>query len=172
MVHWRASLAWGRAMKSNCEEVALQIWNDVLKAMPAEYHQRHALVEARRQIAGMSYPDAVYEALDRLAVEAFGADQLPSSKAEELAPFAKTPEKSSEDEIRRLVEAAVSDGFAATTDGSLERAEILKRRGLENASRVIEEYRSRLSWFARRRLRAAARKAADREMRVVIGRGA
>lgn len=156
----------GKIVHRKSEQIAAEIWNDVLTNMPEEFHRGRALVEARRRLIDIPDQDGLAEALDALAVKAFGPDQIgdlrpPSQKAP--SPIVPTESK-----MRDWVIAAVGDGFSATTDGSAERAEVLKQRALGNAERVIEEHSKSLSWFARRRLRKLARETADEEVKAVL----
>lgn len=110
--------------------------------------------------------DELSEVLDALAVEAFGPNQIADIKRSDPAPSGVA--ELSESEVFALVVHAIGDGFSAPTDGSVERAQVLKQRAIGNAERVIEEHRKSLSWFARRRLRKAAQRAASEEMKVVL----
>ena len=153
-------------MKPSSDEIALNLWNDVLASMPSEYHRGRALVEARRRIIGEPQSEQIFEALDRLAVEAFGPDQVSDTQIPTSGLVTRRP--LGEDQIRRAVIDAVSDGFAATTDGSQQRAQALRARALGNARRVIAQHRKDLSWLARWRLMSEARKVANKEMRAII----
>ncbi|MEM7428882.1 MAG: hypothetical protein AAF441_22570 [Pseudomonadota bacterium] len=153
-------------MASEIEEAALVIWNDVLSSMPKDLQEGRALVEARRRLIGMPDREALGDVIDALAVQTFGPGQMgdaPSHPDQSTAP--QTP---TESEIRDWVMAAVADGFAATTDGSAERAEILKQRALGNAERVIDSHKRALGWLARRRLRKLANETAKTEMKSLV----
>jgi hypothetical protein len=155
-----------RVWPSQHRLAAEKTWNSVLESMPVEHQKTHALVEARRRLIGRADEAKVAPFLDALAVEMFGPDQVASApnpspnQTQQLCP--------SEPELLQMVVAAVRDGFAATTDGSAKRAEVLRQRALGNANRLIEEHRNNIGWLARRRLRAAARNAADREVKNVL----
>lgn len=137
---------------------AQAIWKDVTGAMPAELQEGRALVEAWRQAMGACPEDIlgpVYDALDRLAVETFGPNQI------EPVPHAPKsssgPARLSEAELRAGIESAIAQVFSAPTDGSKDRADVLKARAMGTVDRTIESNASHLGWLARRRLRKAAK---------------
>lgn len=117
-------------MRQTPEDAALEVWNEVLETMPVELHSRYALTEARRRLIGEPDEQALAMLIEQHAVAAFGADQVPGD-ARRSDIFPNSPERSStEAEVLQQVLAAVYDGFAATTDGSAERAAVLENRAI------------------------------------------
>ena len=152
------------------EETAQKIWKEVLETMPEELQSRYALTEARRRLIGKPDAQVLAKILKQYAVTAFGADQVLSDE-ENIAVKPQISEQlPTEAEVLTQVLNAVYDGFAATTDGTAERAKVLQDRALGNANRVIENNRRTLGWWSRRRLKSVARRAARIQAGLITNR--
>ena len=98
-------------MKDDAHQIALEIWNDVLEHMPSDLQHKFALVEARKRPIGMPNGDAINAALEALAVNAFGTDQVSDPVGD--ASMSSAPSKGDKADIKELITSAVQDGFAA-----------------------------------------------------------
>ena len=144
-------------MQRGIEEIADQVWDQILSAMPKELQQSRALVEALRY-APMQDSDAentaLADALQSRAVATFGTIQ---TQPEPARPPAMPVAMPTEQNLQNLLANLIDQNFSAATDGSPEWAEILSQRAMGTVARELENNTSHLGWFARRRLRKFAR---------------
>lgn len=132
----------------------------ICESMPADLQSARAPVEARRHLLGLTEHlpaaerEAAGEALEVLIEERFGPQGIPLSSPS-VTP---TPMKPTEESIWAMMELAVGNAFSTTFDGSKARADFIAAHARDEAGRVLEAHRGDVGFFARRRLKARARK--------------
>ena len=142
---------------------AQEVWEEVLARMPAQYHRKFALVEARRSILGVEDHEEVFAEIDRLAEQAFGPGHVAQPTALEKAPAPKLTPKPVEDQIRYAVYSAME----GTTDGSPENRAHRRRLALEQTEQIIKS-QSNLGWLKKRQLRAFARRFTEEQLDIAM----
>jgi len=151
-----------RKEKLELQQQAEEVWRAVLDRMPEEHQHKFALTECFRNLPpedSAERADYTREVLERLDAETFNRPvPPPRPEPTPLTPYSPPP--LSEAEALESMKTTIAGAMSAPTDGSKDRAEVLKQRGLGLVLPGLESG-GQFGWLARRRLRRQILQFAD-----------